>query len=339
MKISEISSKLEMLFKHYREHLFRGKSAKPDNLQDAYNQAKSILEFKWRHGFYKSAEYFKLIYGDREVFNTSNPEKEDNVGEQIKLSTKIRNAMAMKATAVDGIEEADIQVWDALDIAVANSPSYYNSMSVKLRRERGQDLENFMQTLFHSIEQEADLGEDISAILHAKGGIQRNSNKQKVALEMYQNLFNIPLSNQTQEFSSFVKTPIQSFLYFLAKVMKVHPILLRIVTGFLQLLPDSNSLVLITIRKLFNRLMSQEILARLIKYLQMELFESKSRRHTQQELNERKCIAFERLEKIRNGLSHNLKLLQNPVTNKHLVYSLLDVILIEAFPELNPHAS
>lgn len=340
VKVSELSSKLEALLKHYRENLFKGtkSSEVPEKLQDAYNQAKSSLESKWKHGFYKSAEFYKLTYGDRDAFNTSKPEKEEiaAVGDQIssqKLSTKIRNAMAMKA-AVDGIEEADIQVWDALDVAVTNSPSYYNSMAVKLRRERGQDLENFMQALFHSIEQEADLGEDISAILHAKN-VQRNASKQK--LEIYQNLFNLPMSSHPQEFSSFVKTPQQSLLYFLAKIIKIHPILLRIVTGCLQLLPDSNSLVLMAIRKLSNRLISQEMLARLIKYLQTELFESKSRRYTQQEMIERKDLACQRLDKLKNGLSSNLKLLQNPILNKHLVYSLLDVILIEAFPELNPH--
>lgn len=335
-KVSELASRFEVLLTYYRNYLYRGSHhEKPSDLQSAYLHAKAYLEHKWKHDYYKSADYYKAIYGDRDIFNTSKPEKEDVLisNDQIssqRLSTKIRNAMAMKVVTVDGIEEPDIQVWDALDVAVTNSPNYYKF----LRRERGQDLDNFMQTFFHSIEQEADIGEDISAVMQARNN-QRSNSKHKYALETYQNLFNIPAPNHMQESSSFVKTPTQSILYCLAKIIKIHPLLLRIVTGITQLLPDSDSLVLMAIRKFVNRSISQEAIARLIKYLQTQLFDTtKVRRYTQLENLERKNLAFERLEKIKSGLSHNLKLLQNPILNKHLIYSLLDIIITEAFPEL-----
>lgn len=335
-KLSELSCKSDELLITYRESIFReNQGSKPKDLQTAYQQAKKLLQHKWEHDFYKSAEFYKLTFGEREVFITSKPEKEqeppiDPLTSQ-KLSTKIRNAMAMKM-AVDGIEE-DIQVWDALDASI-NSPSYYNSMSVKLRKERGQDLENFMQTFYHSVEQEADIGEDISAQLFTKSHRRTNS-KQKNILELYQNLFNIPAASEHHGTSSFVKTPTQSVLYFLAKIIKVPNILLRMVIGIIRFIPDSDSLVLMAIRKFVNRLINQAILAYLVKELKEKLFESKQSKTTKQELEQRKNLAFERLEKLRTGLSDTLKFLQNPIFNKHLIYSLIDVIIAEGFSELN----
>jgi hypothetical protein len=327
-KVSELAVKSDTLLQNYNQNLCLNQ--KSQNIHMAYKAAKSLLEEKWKNDFYRSAEYYKLTYGDREAFITCKATAErDELGEQVsvqKLSTKIRNAMAMKA--VDGIDESDIQVWDALD--VVNSPNYYNSMTAKLRRERGQDLESFMSTFYHSIEQEADIGEDISAQLHAKTHRRMNS-KHKNSLELYQNLFNIPQSSNQQYITSFVKTPSKSFLYFLAKIIKINPIILRVVTGIAQFLPDTNSLVLNTIRKLVNHLVNQEIVAYIIKQLQTEIFESKSHRYNQEELGERKKLAFERLENVRVDLFENLIFFQNPILNKHLVYSLLDVIVNEAF--------
>lgn len=335
IKLTEFCCKAEELLKNYQKICSK---EKPKDLQEAYQEAKSILENKWKFDFYKSAEYYKLIYGEREIFITSKPEKDEILTDSIstqKLSTKIRNVMAMKV-AVDGIEE-DIQVWDATD-ATMTSPSYYNSMAVKLRKERGQDLENFMQTFYHSVEQEAEIGEDVSAQLFLKIHKRTNS-KQKNVLELFQNLFNIPLIGQQQGTSSFVRTPTQSLLYFLAKILKVPNLILRILIGITSILPDSDSLVLMSIRKIVNRFINQEILAYLIDELKIKLFETKPTKTTQLELEGRKTLAFERLEKIRRGLSENLRLLQNPIFNKHLVYSLIDVIIIEGFPELDPHTS
>lgn len=54
-----------------------------------------------------------------------------------------------------------------------------------------------------------------------------------------------------------------------------------------------------------------------------------------QELLHRKQLAQERLESLRTGLGELATYLQYPTLNKHLNYSLLDIILLELYPELN----
>lgn len=213
-------------------------------------------------------------------------------------------------------------------------------MAVRLRKEKGQDLDNFMKTFYHSIESEADMGEDI-----VKTQIRHERQRSRIKfgnIELYQNLFNITGQSTTPitpiTISSFIKTPTQSFLYFLAEIIKFNDIILRIATGFLNFLPNSDMLICLSIQKLAEKLFNQAILVHLIKELEEKIFEQKSKHQsTKMELNERKSLAMERLDKIKDGLSNNLVLLQNPVFNKNLAYCLLDTIIIEAFSELDPN--
>lgn len=49
----------------------------------------------------------------------------------------------------------------------------------------------------------------------------------------------------------------------------------------------------------------------------------------------RKQLAQERLEGLRAGLGEFATYLQYPTLNKHLNYCLLDIIILELYPELN----
>lgn len=349
VKLTHLQTLSEKLLLQYRNNLFKkiikcNGSTKPTDLIQSYNDARKHLEYKWKYDFYKSADYYKYIYGDRDNFIVIRQEKEGaaylleggGLSNQ-KLSAKIKSAMSMKI-AVDGIEECDIQVWDAMD-ATNNSPiHYYNSMAVKLRKEKGQDLDSFMYSFYHSIEQEADVGEDI---IDTQSKLEKQHARIKLGnIELYKNLLNIqgqsPLHQLTA--TTFVMTPTQCLMYFLTKVIKFHEIFLRIIAGIFKYLPDSDKLVCSSIRKIAEKLINQAILAHLINELEEKLFHSKPQpRPTQEELDMRKKLALERLEKIWKGLSTNLLFLQNPILNKHLVYSLLDVIIMEGFNELNPN--
>jgi len=211
-------------------------------------------------------------------------------------------------------------------------------MAVRLRKEKGQDLDNFMKTFYHSIESEADMGEDI---VKTQNKHERQRSRIKFGnIELYQNLFNITGQSTATPItiSSFIKTPTQSFLYFLAEIIKFNDIILRIATGFLNFLPNSDMLICLSIRKIAEKLINQAILAHLIKELEEKIFDQKSKQQsTKTELIDRKRLAMERLDKIKDGLSNNLVLLQNPVFNKNLAYCLLDTIIIEAFSELDPN--
>lgn len=67
------------------------------------------------------------------------------------------------------------------------------------------------------------------------------------------------------------------------------------------------------------------------------LFGPKQPNPTPAELLERQRQAKLRLESIRPGLSAIIDVLQSPPMNKQLMYSLLDMVLVELFPELDPN--
>jgi hypothetical protein len=341
-RLSSLQQTSERLLTLYQEKLYNGdgKCSLPNDLIQCYDHAKSHLEYKWKYDFYKSADYYKYVYGDREIYNTIKHERDEEKYSDMqpisnqKLSAKIKNAMSMKI-AVDGIEE--YQVYDAMDVANNSPLHYYNSMAVKLRKERGQDLDTFMQTFYQSIEQEADMGEDI-AETQTKSERQQHSKIKLGNLELYRNLFNMGQALPSQLMVTLKTTPAQSLLYFLSKIVKLNDILLRIVIGTINFLPNSDNLVCMAIRRVTEKLINQAILAHLINELEEKLFDSKPQhRPTQEELLARRNLASERLDKLKSGLSANLLFLQNPILNKHLVYSLLDVLIVEGFNELNPN--
>lgn len=52
------------------------------------------------------------------------------------------------------------------------------------------------------------------------------------------------------------------------------------------------------------------------------------------ELLERQRQAKLRLDKVRKGLGNVADVLQSPALNKHLMYCLFDIIVLEIYPEL-----
>lgn len=112
IKLSSLQQMSEKLLVLYKDNLFDGdEETKPKDLIQCYRHARKYLEYKWKYDFYKSAEYYKYIYGDREQFITFKKEAEDIAGpsdiSSQKLAARIKSAMSMKI-AVDGIEEGTI---------------------------------------------------------------------------------------------------------------------------------------------------------------------------------------------------------------------------------------
>lgn len=343
-KLSELQQKSEKLLVFYQDFLYRDETSetKPNDLLEAHNQAKKTLEMKWKNDFYKSAEYFQLIYGDKENSTIRNAAEGSDFPDYAipsqKFSTKLKNAITIRTGAVEGIEATEIPIWDALDHPLGQN-SYYNSVAVKLRKERGQDLDNFMQSFFHSIEQEADVGEDI-----ASTQTREDENKKRRLpnlagnVDLYKNLFNIPGQSKMSQFAfeSHIKTAVDSLIYFLESILSVHSIVLRLAVGVLKFFPNADNIVCELTRKFIDKIFNQAILASLINELEEKVFDPKpSTPPSKDELTKREELAMIRIRNVNKNLGNVLSHLQNPVLNKNLMYCLMDKIIVELFPELN----
>lgn len=343
--LSLLQQKSEKLLKFYQCQLFQeyNENKKPDDLLKAHAQARKILEEKWKSDFYKSAEYFQLIYGDRESSN--NPENAtfldaaDYATENQKMALRLKGVMSMR-NVVEGLEATEIPVWDALDHPLSNA-SYYSAMAVKLRKERGQDLDSFIQAFFLSIEQDnLDVGEDVA---WTQIEDEKIKNRFKVKLkhaensEVFKNLFDITASRGQQfSFVPYVKSTIDSAIYFLASILNMNKIVLRLLNGLLRLLPDADNIICRLLEKFLAKTLSQPILAKLINELEEKVFDSDpTNQPTKEELLKRHQLASSRLASINKNSVKILSFLQNPVLNKHLVYCLFDIIAVELFPEFN----
>lgn len=349
VKLSDLQQKSEKLLIFYQCHLHQENGTKrPDDLLEAHRQARRILEAKWRNDFYKSAEYFQLIYGDRECSNFAEAarsfDQADGAFHQQKFSSKFKNVISIRSGAVEGLEATEIPIWDALDHPLGNSAGYYNSVTVKLRKERGQDLDSFMQSFFHSIEQEADVGEDV-AFTQTEEEAKRRHKKRlfKAPSEenVFKNLFNVPEQSQPHQFTEVpqVKSSVDSAIYFLASILNVNDIILKVFTGIVRILPDADNIICALIRKFIDTIITPTIAAKLVTELEEKIFDpNPSITPSDDELNERRELAKARIGGINKHLVKTLSFLQNPVLNKHLVYCLIDVIVAEIFPELRRHA-
>ena len=342
VKLSELQQKSEKLLIFYQNNLFQEKDhkeKKPDDLLKAHEHARRILEGKWKNDFYKSAEYFQLIYGDPDNLNIPKASLKsydviDNGMQNQKFASKLKNVMSIRTGAVEGLEATEIPIWDALDHPLGNM-SYYNSVAVKIRKERGQDLDSFMQNFFHSIEQDADIGEDIASTQaqeEAKYRQRKNQNH-----ELYNNLFGISDPSRANQFTcdSEVSSTVDSAIYFLTSILNINKVFLRIINAFIRFLPDSDNIICELLRKLLHKIIDEAILAKLINELEEKVFDpSPTNPPSNEELTKRRELAATRINDVNQNLSKILTFLQNPVLNKHLVYCLIDVIAVEIFPEL-----
>lgn len=343
-KLSELQQKSEKLLIFYQDFLVRENimENRPNDLLEAFNQAKKSLEMKWKNDFYKSAEYFQLIYGDKENSTIRNATEGSDYADYAipsqKFSTKLKNAITIRTGAVEGLEATEIPIWDALDHPLGQN-SYYNSVAVKLRKERGQDLDNFMESFFHSIEQEADIGEDIASTQTREDDNRKRRLPNLVGnADLYKNLFNIPMESKSSQFAfdSNVKTAVDSLIYFLESILNIRNITLRLAVGIVKFFPNADSIVCELARKfLHQKIINQEILANLINELGEKVFDSKpSNTPSKEELLKRREKAEIQIQNINKNFGKVLNHLQNPVLNKNLMYCLMDKIIVELFPEI-----
>lgn len=98
-----------------------------------------------------------------------------------------------------------------------------------------------------------------------------------------------------------------------------------------------DSIICSLLQKLLNTGLYEPRLAVLINLLKDQLFgpeEGKSSEPTPTDLLERQRLARHRLVALNGHLGRLADMLQSPPMNKHLIYSLFDVIVDEMYPDL-----
>lgn len=184
-KLSSLYQQSEKLLKTYKT-MMRMECRRPaETLIEAHRDVKAILRTKWRKGFYSTPAYYRLVYGGREVKEMEEVTKSVEPQYMFRLGSKLKGAIR---GAIDGapMEATEVPtVWDAFTDDQQSTGSngsgggqhtIYNSVTQKLRKERGQNLESFMVGFMQSIEPATtDVGEDVIMMTVPKKETKRPS--------------------------------------------------------------------------------------------------------------------------------------------------------------------
>ncbi|XP_053679251.1 sorting nexin-14-like [Anopheles nili] len=339
-KLSSLHQQSENLLRKYHTLVLTGSDLDhggATTLTEAYNQTRQKLEEKWVKEFSKTSEYFALVYGEREIKKFANKREGEGTsgGSGIKLSAKFKEVIR---GAVDGapIEATESPtVWDALNDTHPGN-NIYSSVTQKLRKEKGQSLDVFMNTFMHSIEQSPDVGEDVAQ--------ENEPVSRKIKLPgqsvVFGDLFELKKSSKythtTTLMSHSVRGPSQCFIYILVKVLNAPLFVVRLVLACCGVSRQTvDTLINVFVVKLISSGLKENRLAKLVNILREHIFLRKQMEPTPATLLRRQQEARKRLQDTRNGLGNVADVLQSPVLNKHLIYCLFDIVLLEMFPEMN----
>ncbi|XP_040165162.1 sorting nexin-14-like [Anopheles arabiensis] len=346
-KLSSLHQQSEKLLQKYQSMVkavdsqFDGEDTTPvGTLTEAHERVRLKLEEKWFKQFSKTSEYFSLVYGGREIREPHDKRGSDGTsGSGTKLSTKFKEVIR---GAVDGapIEATESPtVWDALN-DVHPSNNIYNSVTQKLRKEKGQSLDVFMSTFMHSIEQSPDIGEDV---VQEKEPVKKKTKIPGQSV-VFGDLFELKKASKnthtTTLLSHSVRGPSQCFVYILVKVLNAPFLIVRLALAFCCVSRKSvDTLINSLTAKLIRAGLKESRLAFLINLLREHVFLRKQPEPTPAMLLKRQQEARKRLEDLRGGLGNLADVLQSPVLNKHLMYCLFDILLAEMYPEFDESPS
>ncbi|GLV46764.1 hypothetical protein CBL_13537 [Carabus blaptoides fortunei] len=239
---------------------------------------------------------------------------------------------------------------------VSDLENIYQSVAHKLRKEKGQHLDSFMSTFLASTEtgkskinkyECPDMGEEADTGISMDGNIQvKNRNIKK---SIFVDNFGIPLP-ETTVYTPMTINPrdiIQCSSYLLSRIFHAPSGVLRMFNSICNVAHRAvESFARVYIEREIKHVLSEHTLAHLINLLQDVLFVQKHIPLTKVELEERKLTAFNNIAKlnrgfvcywlgldVNEGLTTLLRILQHPQLNKQLAYSLLDIIVVELYPE------
>ncbi|XP_055706520.1 sorting nexin-14-like [Phlebotomus papatasi] len=341
-KVSALQQQSEKLLDTYQTQMqkqFGASSVK--TLTEAHEVIRESLQGRWRKAFRNTPEYFRLIYGDRDVHAIEGSHNQGQGGSTISRLSKLKGVIR---GAVDGapLEATEIPtVWDAFSEsqAQASNPTIYSSVTQKLRKERGQNLDNFMVSFMQSIEQTTDVGEEVIEMREESERRKPNPPGRNL---VFGDLFEVHknahlLHNSSLALPYTIKGPSQCLVYILTRILVVPSVIVKFALALIRLSRTTvDSVICRGLAKLVEVGLHEPRLAFLLTLLEEQIFGST--RHPEpggSELKQRQELARRRIVMVSRQLGNVLDTLQSPALNKHLIYCLFDIIVAEMFPEMD----
>ncbi|XP_028141747.1 sorting nexin-14 isoform X2 [Diabrotica virgifera virgifera] len=229
----------------------------------------------------------------------------------------------------------------------------YQSVAYKLRKEKGQHLDPFMNSFLMSTGvtktdkfEWAEIGEETDSLISKHMGSFPKTYRNQVFNDNFGVPYNILKDTMSNSLSPDGIT--ESAFYLMKNIFKIPNGLLRLYASICSIAQQFVDLCARTIiEKKIKSSLNQSNLAYLIKQLEDVIFDE----HTpvsKEELSRRKVRAVEELENsisniltqilgpgIKDGAKLLLEIVQNPHFNKQLAYNLLDIVLTEMYPMLD----
>ncbi|KAM3960749.1 LOW QUALITY PROTEIN: sorting nexin-14-like [Aphomia sociella] len=247
----------------------------------------------------------------------------------------------------------------------------YQSVTHKLRKEKGQHLESFLRNLLFStdleryqalkqgtamtVEEALEAGEESSpepACLPLPSPSPAPRRPRDVRGSRFGDNFGLPAATQRPRCVRSQQVPglvgfTDCLMYLLTKVIKARELVVRVVGVLLRtagVLPDVAARARLSTE--LHRLLSARRLAHLVRLGQGIIFGERGRERTSEATRARIATSARRRlaapaaatallgASLPTALQRGFDLIQNPHLNKQLVYNLLDLCIIELFPEL-----
>uniref|UniRef100_A0A1L8DUI3 Putative sorting nexin-14 n=1 Tax=Nyssomyia neivai TaxID=330878 RepID=A0A1L8DUI3_9DIPT len=342
-KVSALQQQSEKLLDTYHTQMqqFGGRTVK--TLTEAHEAVRANLQGRWRRAFRKTPEYFRLVYGDKDLHALEAAQNQEYGSSAVSRLSKLKGVIR---GAVDGapLEATEIPtVWDAFSEtqASAPNPTIYSSVTQKLRKERGQNLDNFMVSFMQSIEQTTDVGEDVIEMREENERQRPNPPGRNL---LYGDLFGVHrnahlLHNPSLALPYTIKGPSQCLVYILTRILVVPTVIVKFILALIRLSRTTvDSLICRGLAKLLGVGLHEPRLAFLLTLLEEQIFDEKHTQLSDMDLMQRRDLARMRIVRVARQLGNVVDTLQSPALNKHLIYSLFDTILVEMFPEMDNSA-
>ncbi|CAO1303204.1 unnamed protein product [Diamesa serratosioi] len=267
---------------------------------------------------------FSLCYGD-----TAIREKPTNVDlllncTNVPLNFKIKSH-------VDGIEATELDFPTVLEGWTDQTGNLKDSTDFihKLKRDRGQNVDKeLIIALTNSIEQVTEIGFDVAS----EQLKPPSAAKVKQLQDLYGEMFNDNKRDNCVAKREWKQK--RFFMFLFNSVLKAPRVVTRCVLSFCQLFMTHELIYKFVEKQFVDKVINQKLITQLITDLEGKLLQSLPVASDVNGANERKIIAHERLERLSSGLGDVVNIyIANPTMNKHLTFCLLDLLLMEAFPE------
>ncbi|XP_061378294.1 sorting nexin-14-like isoform X2 [Danaus plexippus] len=256
---------------------------------------------------------------------------------------------------VDGDFSLVVQA-STLNASNTDLGNIYQSVAHKLRKEKGQHLESFLRNFLVSsdkeryqalkqgsqVEEAHEVNEEDTEKI-----VKRQHNVRSIQSSVFGNNFDIEpeVTHIQTDYQDTVVGFTQCFMYLLIKVLKVPGLVVGVVGSVLSLVSDSLDLAGSALtNKYLKELLNERRLAHLIRLGHNLLFNDRTPRSPASLVTSRaraRVAGAGRGARLWSGVVQDVfDMMQVPRMNKQLVYNLLDLCVLELFPELRtPGAS